>query len=53
MPTFASLGLALLAFYWTVVVGAQDDPCAVCDDVHFFLARGNNEPYVSTADCAQ
>jgi hypothetical protein len=37
---------ALLSLCWTAIVGGQqDDPCAVCDDVHFFLARGNNEPY--------
>ena len=39
--------LALLSLCWAAFVGAQqvDDPCAACDDVHFFLARGNNEPY--------
>lgn len=47
MSKFASFGLALLAFSGRTVVRAQQDqdPCAVCDDVHFFLARGNNEPY--------
>jgi len=36
---------ALLALSALVSVNAQGDACATCDDVHFFLARGNNEPY--------
>ena len=47
MPTSLYSSLALLSLCWATTVGAQqdDDPCAVCDDVHIFLARGNNEPY--------
>jgi hypothetical protein len=49
MPTFpySCLALLLLSLCWAGVSRAQDDsdPCVVCDDVHFFLARGNNEPY--------
>lgn len=42
LPTstlWISLSLCL-----ATVVKAQNT-CASCDDVHFFLARGNNEPY--------
>ena len=46
MPTSRYWCLALLSLCWTAIVGAQDDDsCDVCDEVHFFLARGNNEPY--------
>jgi hypothetical protein len=35
---FAILSLSLASF-------TQAQTCTPCDDVHFFLARGNNEPY--------
>ncbi|KAK5163252.1 uncharacterized protein LTR77_010838 [Saxophila tyrrhenica] len=43
MPSLLTSSL-LFTSLWTVATTAQDS-CAVCDDVHFFLARGNNEPY--------
>ncbi|KAK6429046.1 hypothetical protein LTR95_014804 [Oleoguttula sp. CCFEE 5521] len=36
--------LALSCAYLSQISNAQD-ACSVCEDVHFFLARGNNEPY--------
>ncbi|KAK4569951.1 hypothetical protein LTR86_002921 [Recurvomyces mirabilis] len=42
-PSYTRLALAFAGL--TAIASAQSDPCAVCDDVHFFLARGNNEPY--------
>lgn len=39
---FAILSLLL---YFAAPVDAQSCSTAKCDDVHFFLARGNNEPY--------
>jgi hypothetical protein len=40
MRSTASL-LAALALRFAALTTAQNS-CAVCDDVHFFLARGNN-----------
>lgn len=46
-PSLPSRVVLLLLCWAAAIVGAQqdNDPCAVCDDVHFFLARGNNEAY--------
>ena len=46
LPSSSCLAL-FLTLCWAAFAGAQaeSDPCAVCDDVHFFLARGNNEAY--------
>ncbi|KAK5104828.1 hypothetical protein LTR62_003240 [Meristemomyces frigidus] len=43
--SFSSFLASLLATFCFPVVTNAQDPCAVCDDVHFMLARGNNEPY--------
>ena len=44
MLTQASIVLAVLSPYLASTVNAQAS-CTACDDVHFFLARGNNEGY--------
>ncbi|OQN99369.1 hypothetical protein B0A48_14346 [Cryoendolithus antarcticus] len=39
--------IAAIAFSYAYLFQTSNaqDPCSVCEDVHFFLARGNNEPY--------
>ncbi|KAH9809203.1 carbohydrate esterase family 5 protein [Teratosphaeria destructans] len=44
MTGLALLSLSLGVILWQPTLASQDS-CPVCEDVHFFLARGNNEPY--------
>ncbi|EMC94548.1 carbohydrate esterase family 5 protein [Baudoinia panamericana UAMH 10762] len=42
---FLSFSVSLALSLCCAGVARAQDPCSYCDDVHFFLARGNNEPY--------